>query len=91
MSMRLIQRRLNALEAVMADALAPEYPALTPCEMRAIAWRFHSGAKVTRTMFYFVSSADGKVVRSLVLERGQPQRWVDASARAALTGFTEGP
>jgi len=39
----------------------------------------------------FVSSADGKVVRSLVLERGQPQRWVDASARAALTDFTEGP
>jgi len=39
----------------------------------------------------FVSPADGTVVRSLVLERGQPQRWVDAAARAALTDFTEGP
>jgi hypothetical protein len=38
----------------------------------------------------FVSATDGKVVRSLVLEPGQPQRWIDAPARAELTDFTEG-
>jgi hypothetical protein len=38
----------------------------------------------------FVSPTDGKVVRSLVLKPGQPQRWIDASARAELTDFVEG-
>jgi hypothetical protein len=49
MPMRSIQRRLSALEDVMADALAPEYRALTPSEVGAIARRFHSGEKLTRT------------------------------------------
>jgi hypothetical protein len=39
----------------------------------------------------FVSAADGKVVRSLVLEPGQPERWVEARPRTSLTDFTERP
>jgi len=39
----------------------------------------------------FVSPADGRVVRSLVLEPGEPQRWIEAPTRAVLTDFTEGP
>src|SRR5260221_14160088 len=49
MPMRSMQRRLSALEDVMADALAPEYPALTASEVGAIARRFHSGEKLTKT------------------------------------------
>jgi len=52
MSMRSIQRRLSALEDVMAEALAPEYPALTPSEVGAIARRFHLGERLTRTELY---------------------------------------
>ena len=48
-------------------------------------------ASRTLILIDFVSPADGKVVRSLVLESGQPQRWAEAPAEAMLTDFTEGP
>jgi hypothetical protein len=49
MAIASIHRRLGVLETVMAEALAPEYPSLTPSEVDTIARRVQSGGRLTKT------------------------------------------
>jgi hypothetical protein len=46
--MRSMQRRIAALEVVLADSLMPDYGPLTPSEIAAITGKIGSGAMLTK-------------------------------------------